>query len=137
VPDAIGTAGPTPRTRVFSGAPWEKHVGYCRALKVGDRVFVTGTAPIDEDGTVHAPGDAYAQTRRCLEIIERALDELEVPLDRVVRTRMFVTDIERWEDYGRAHGEVFGTCPPATAMVEVRRLIDPDMLVEIEADAVL
>lgn len=127
----------TPRLRVFSGAPWEARVGYCRALRVGDRVFVTGTASVADDGTVFAPGDAYRQTRRCLEIMERALGELGVPMDRVVRTRMFVTDIEQWEAYGRAHGEVFGGHPPTTSMVEVRRLIDPHMLVEIEADAVL
>jgi isochorismate pyruvate lyase len=112
-------------------------VGYCRALRVGDRVFVTGTASVADDGTIHAPGDAYGQARRCLEIIERALAELDVPMDRVVRTRMFVTDIARWEDYGRAHGEVFRDHPPTTSMVEVRRLIDPDMLIEIEADAIV
>lgn len=123
--------------RVFSGAPWEKPVGYCRALRAGDRVFVTGTAAVAEDGGIHAPGDAYAQTRRCLEIIEMALGELGVGMDRIVRTRMFVTDISRWEDVGRAHGEVFGEHPCTTTMVEVSRLIDPDMLVEIEADAVI
>jgi isochorismate pyruvate lyase len=103
---------------------------------VGDRIFVTGTAAVHEGG-IYAPGDAYRQTRRCLEIIADALAELDVPLDRVVRTRMFVTDIERWQEYGRAHGEVFGDDPPTTTMVEVGRLIDPDMLIEIEADAVL
>ena len=112
-------------------------MGYCRALRVGDRVFVTGTASVADDGTVFAPGDAYRQARRCLEIMEKALAELGVPMDRVVRTRMFVTDIEQWEAYGQAHGEVFGGHPPTTTMVEVRRLIDPGMLVEIEADAVV
>ncbi|MGD2068944.1 MAG: RidA family protein [Gemmatimonadota bacterium] len=121
--------------RVFSGAPWEAKVGYCRALRAGDRVFVTGTAPLAPDGGVHAPGDAYRQTRRCLEIIETALAELGVGMERVVRTRMFVTDIERWEEYGRAHGEVFAEHPCTTTLVEVRRLIEPDMLIEIEADA--
>ncbi len=125
------------RTRVFSGAPWEERVAYCRALRVGERVFVTGTASVADDGSVHAPGDPYEQTRRCLEIIRRALAELGVGMDKVVRTRMFVTDIERWQDIGRAHGEVFGDFPPTTTMVEVRRLIDPDLLVEIEADAVV
>lgn len=110
-------------------------MGYCRALRVGDRVFVTGTASVADDGTVHAPGDAYGQARRCLEIIERALAELDVPMDRVVRTRMFVTDIARWEEYGRAHGEAFGETMPATSMVEVSALIDPRMLIEVEAVA--
>lgn len=123
--------------RVFTGAPWEKHVGYCRVLKAERLVFVTGTAAVEPDGTVHAPGDGYRQTLRCLTIMRDALAELGVGLDRVARTRMFVTDIDRWKDYGRAHAEVFGAHPPTTTMVEVRRLIHPDMLIEIEADAVL
>lgn len=123
--------------RAFSGAPWEAQVGYCRALRAGDRVFVTGTAPVAEGGGVHAPGDAYAQARRCLEIVAEALAELGVGLERVTRTRMFVTDIARWAEYGRAHAEAFGDHPPTTSMVEVRRLIDPEMLIEIEADAVV
>lgn len=123
--------------RVFSGAPWEKTVGYCRALKAGDRVFVTGTAPIAADGGVHAPGDGYEQARRCFDIMREALAGLGADLEHVTRTRMFVTDIDRWEEYGRAHREAFGAHPPATTMVEVRRLIHPDMLIEIEADAVV
>jgi enamine deaminase RidA (YjgF/YER057c/UK114 family) len=123
--------------RAFSGAPWEAQVGYCRALRAGDRVFVTGTAPVAEGGGVHAPGDAYAQARRCLEIVARALAELGAGLEHVTRTRMFVTDIARWAEYGRAHAEAFGDHPPTTTMVEVRRLIDPEMLIEIEADAVV
>ena len=122
--------------RVYSGAPWEAHVGYCRALKAGELVFVTGTAAVEPNGTIHAPGDGYRQTLRCIEIIERALRELGLGIDRVTRTRMFVTDIDRWREYGRAHAEVFGAHPPATTMVEIRRLIHPDMLIEIEADAV-
>ena len=98
---------------------------------------MTGTAPVADDGSTHAPGDAAAQTRRCLEIIERALGEVGATMADVVRTRMFVTDISRWQEYGQAHGEVFRTHPPCTTMVEVKALIDPDMLIEIEADAIV
>lgn len=122
--------------RVFSGAPWESQVGYCRALRVGELIFVTGTAPVAVGGGVHAPGDAYAQTRRCFEIIGAALAELDTGFEHVVRTRLFVTDIARWEEIGRAHREVFADHPPCTTMVEVAALIDPAMLVEIEVDAV-
>ncbi|MBT8487871.1 MAG: RidA family protein [Gemmatimonadetes bacterium] len=123
--------------RVFSGAKWEEHVGYCRALRTGDQIFVTGTAPVNPDGTVHEPGDGYAQARRCFEIMLEALDNLGAGPEHVTRTRMFVTDIERWNEYGQAHQEVFGEHPPTTTMVEVRRLIHPDMLIEVEADAVV
>lgn len=122
--------------RVFSGAPWERRVGYCRALRAGDRIFVTGTAAVAPGGSVHAPGDAYRQARRCFEIIRQALDELGVGMEDVTRTRMFVTDIEQWEAFGRAHAEAFGNHPPTTSMVQVSRLIHPDMLIEVEADAV-
>lgn len=123
--------------RVFSGAKWETEVGYCRALRAGDRVFVTGTAPVAPGGGVAHVGDAYRQTLRCLEIMREALEGLGAGMEHVTRTRMFVTDIERWEEFGRAHGEVFADAPPATTMVEVSRLIDSDMLIEIEADAVV
>ena len=126
-----------PFERVFSGAPWEAKVGYCRSLRVGERVFVTGTAPATEDGACYAPGDAYAQARRCFEIIAEALAGVGAGMADVTRTRMFVTDIDRWEAFGRAHAEVFGEHPPTTTLVEVRRLIDPEMLIEIEADAVV
>lgn len=126
-----------PFQRVFSGAPWEEQVGYCRALRAGDRIFVTGTAPVAEEGGVHAPGDAYKQARRCFDIIAAALARLGAGLEDVTRTRMFVTDISRWPEYGRAHAEAFGDHPPTTTLVEVRRLIDPEMLIEIEADAVV
>jgi enamine deaminase RidA (YjgF/YER057c/UK114 family) len=122
--------------RTYSGAPWEERVGYCRALRAGSRIFVTGTAPVAEDGSVFAPGDGHAQARRCFEIIRQALENLDADLTCVVRTRMFVTDIARWEEFGRAHAEFFGDHPPATTMVEVKGLIDPDMLIEVEADAV-
>lgn len=126
-----------PFQRVFSGAKWEEHVGYCRALRTGERVFVTGTAPVNADGTVHEPRDGYAQAKRCLRILTDALAEVGARPEDVTRTRMFVTDIEQWEDFGRAHREVFGEHPPTTTMVEVRRLIHPDMMIEIEADAVV
>lgn len=122
--------------RVYTGAPWEERVGYCRALRAGDRLFVTGTVAVDADGSVHAPGDGYRQAVRALEIIRGALEELGAGPEHVTRTRMFVTDIERWEEYGRAHAEFFGEHRPATTMVEVSRLMDPAMLIEIEADAV-
>jgi enamine deaminase RidA (YjgF/YER057c/UK114 family) len=123
--------------RVFSGAPWESEVGYCRALRADDRIFVTGTAPMTPDGNVHAVGDGYAQAVRCIEILRQAVEELGGSMEHVTRTRMFVTDIDRWEEYGRAHNEVFHDHPPTTSMVEVSRLIHPDMLIEIEADAVV
>ena len=122
--------------RAFSDAPWESKVGYCRALRASDHIYVTGTAPVADDGTVFAPGDGYAQARRCLEIIQQALRDLGADCEHVVRTRMFVTDIARWEEFGRAHAEFFADHPPATSMVEVKSLIDPTMLIEIEAEAV-
>jgi enamine deaminase RidA (YjgF/YER057c/UK114 family) len=120
--------------RISSGAPWEPIIGYSRAVVAGGWVEVSGTAPVI-DGEVAAPGDAYAQAVVCLQIIERILAEAGASLSDVVRTRMFVTDISRWQEYGRAHGEFFGDVLPATAMVEVSQLIDPAMLIEIEASA--
>lgn len=122
--------------RAFSGAPWETQVGYCRAIRAGDHICVSGTAPAADNGATFAPGDAYAQTKRCLEIIERALRDLGADRTSVVRTRMFVTDIRRWAEYGRAHREFFSDHPPVTSMVEVKSLIDPAMLIEIEVDAI-
>lgn len=122
--------------RTFSKAPWEKQIGYCRAVKAGNNIYVTGTAAVDENGNPFAPGDGYRQARRCLEIIQDALTRLGADMKSVVRTRMFVTDISRWPEFGKAHGEFFATHPPATSMVEVKALISPEMLIEIEADAV-
>lgn len=122
--------------RTFSGAPWEARVGYCRALRAGPHIYVTGTAAVDDNGNVFAPGDAYAQAKRCFQIIERALADLGADLHCVVRTRMFVTDISRWQEFAKAHNEFFAESPPATTMVEVRSLIDPALLIEVEADAV-
>ncbi len=123
--------------RAFSGSPFEPKVGYCRAVRAGAHVYVTGTTAVKEGGGIVGVGDGYAQAKRCFEIIEKALGELGAGLADVVRTRMFVTDISRWEEYGRAHHETFAAHPPATTMVEVKALIDPTMLIEIEADAVV
>jgi enamine deaminase RidA (YjgF/YER057c/UK114 family) len=123
--------------RVYSGAPWEAQVGYCRALRAGNMIFVTGTASVSAGGEVFAPGDAYAQARRCFDIIREALAALGATMGDVTRTRMFVTDISRWAEFGRAHAEAFANNPPTTSMVEVRSLLDPAMLIEIEADAVV
>lgn len=123
------------RQRYSSGMKWERVVGYSRAVRVGNRIYVTGTTATDENGDVVGVGDAYAQTVQTIKNIERALQALDAGLENVVRTRMFVTDISRWEEYGKAHGEFFRKILPATTMVEVSRLINPQMLVEIEADA--
>ncbi len=123
--------------RIYTGAPWESKVGYCRAIRAGKHIYITGTAPVDDEGETFAPGEAYEQTRRCLEIIDKALKELGATLSHVVRTRLFVTDISRWEEYGQAHQEAFKDYPPATTMVEVNSLISPDMLIEVEAIAYL
>jgi enamine deaminase RidA (YjgF/YER057c/UK114 family) len=120
--------------RFASGAPWEPVVGYSRAVAAGDHVWVTGCTSI-VDGVVVHEGDAAAQTRQAIRNIETALEALGCSLGDVVRTRIFVTDISRWEEFGRAHGDAFGDVLPATSMVEVSRLIDPRMLVEVEAVA--
>jgi enamine deaminase RidA (YjgF/YER057c/UK114 family) len=120
--------------RVSSGTPWEPVVGYSRAVRAGDTVYVSGcTATVE--GEVVAVGDAYEQTRLALQVVVDALSRLGAEPRHVVRTRMYVTDISRWEEVGRAHGELFGDIRPATSMVEVSRLIDPRMLVEVEAVA--
>ena len=125
------------RQRYSSGMKWESIVGYSRAVRVGNRIYVTGTTATNENGDVVGVGDAHAQTVQTVKNIERALQALGAGLEHIVRTRMFVTDISRWEEYGKAHGEFFREIMPATTMVEVSKLIDPNMLIEIEADAEL
>lgn len=125
------------RERIASGTKWEEIVGYSRAVRVGSRIHVSGTTATDGSGRIVGRGDPYRQTQQTIDNIESALGRLGAGLDDVVRTRIFVVDIDQWQDVGRAHGERFGKARPATTMVEVRRLVDPAMLVEIEADAIV
>ncbi|MEO6589820.1 MAG: RidA family protein [Pyrinomonadaceae bacterium] len=125
------------REKYSSGAKWEQIVGYSRAVKVGTRIYVTGTTATDAEGEIVGIGNAYLQTVQTITNIEKALHALGASLENVVRTRIFVTDISKWEEYGRAHGEFFKDILPTTTMVEVSKLIDENMLVEIEADAEL
>ena len=125
------------RRRVSSSSPFEELFGFCRATRIGDRIHVAGTAPIGPDGSTVGVGDPAAQARRCFDIIGDALGELGGSYDDVVRTRMFLTDIDDWEAVGRVHGDYFRHIRPVSTMVAVARLIDPDWRVEIEADALI
>jgi enamine deaminase RidA (YjgF/YER057c/UK114 family) len=125
------------RTNFGSGGPWEAAVGYSRAVRVGNMIHVAGTTALDDEGRLVGEGDAYAQAKQALRNIRTVLERAGAGLADVVRTRIYVTDISRWEEVGRAHGEVLGDVRPAATMVEVARLIDPRMLVEIEAEAMV
>jgi enamine deaminase RidA (YjgF/YER057c/UK114 family) len=124
------------RNKIFTGTPWEPKVGYARAVQVGDVVHVSGTTGTDPSGKVLAPGDAYSQTVQAIRNIENALKRLGLGLEYVVRTRIYVTQMDRWEEVAKAHAELFGEVHPATSLIGVARLVDPEMLVEIEAEAV-
>ncbi|MGK2861942.1 MAG: RidA family protein [Chitinophagaceae bacterium] len=125
------------RTNYSSGAKWENIVGYSRAVKFGNLIEVTGTVAVDENSMLVGKNDAYVQTKYIIEKIEKVLIQAGATLNDIIRTRMFVTDISRWEEYGKAHGEIFRDIKPCTSMVEVRALIDPDFLIEIEATAII
>lgn len=124
------------RKLVSSGSPLEPRIGFSRAVRVGPFVAIAGTAPITPDGGVAAPGDVYGQTQRCLEVIAQAIADAGLSMASVIRTRVMLTDISRWEDAARAHGEVFSSVKPACTFVEVKGFIHPDWLVEIEADCI-
>jgi enamine deaminase RidA (YjgF/YER057c/UK114 family) len=126
-----------PPSRTSSGSPYEDSIGFCRAMRTGNRIVVAGTGPIAADGSTAAPGDAYGQAKRCLEIIVTAIEDLGGTVKDVVRTRMFLVDVDDWEAVGRAHGEVFTDTKPAATMLAVKALIGKDWLVEIEAECEL
>jgi len=125
------------RNNMFSGSTWESIMGYSRLVKYGQQIFISGTTSIDEKGKVVGAGDAYLQTKNIIQIIEKSLKKTNANLTNIVRTRMYVTNIQEWESIGKAHAEYFKDIQPASTMVEVKSLMRPELLVEIEADAIL
>lgn len=125
------------RKNISSGSPYETSIGFSRAVRIGNTVCVSGTAPINKDGATAHPGDVYKQSLRCLEIIKSAIEESGGKLENTIRTRIYLTDIRRWKQASKAHAEVFGKIKPASTLVEVSRLLADDWLVEIEADCVV
>jgi enamine deaminase RidA (YjgF/YER057c/UK114 family) len=122
------------RKRISSGSPFEEPIGFCRAIRTGNRILVSGTAPIAEDGSTAFPGDVYRQTVRCLQIIEEAIGKAGGNLEDVIRTRVYLADGDTWQEAGKAHGQFFGNIRPASTFIEVSRLIDPEWMVEVEAE---
>jgi len=122
------------RKNISSGSPYEKPIGFSRAVRIGNRIAVAGTGPIASDGTTACPADPYGQARRCLEIIQNAIEKAGGLLSDVIRTRMYITDMSRWQEITKAHGEFFGEILPASTLIEVKGLADPDWFVEMEAE---
>jgi enamine deaminase RidA (YjgF/YER057c/UK114 family) len=125
------------RKRAYSGSPFEKEIGFCRAIRVGNSINVAGTAPIAPDGATACPGDAYGQAKRCIEIMKASIEELGGRLEHVIRTRMILTKQSVWEEVGRAHGEFFAEIQPASTVIVVKKLVRDDWLVEMEAEAIV
>ncbi|MBZ0255125.1 RidA family protein [bacterium] len=125
------------RKLVSSGSPYEGSIGFSRAVRIGNTIAVSGTAPIAADGSTAAPGDMHGQAKRCLEIIEKAITDAGGKIENVIRTRMYLTDAARWEEAGKAHGEFFSEIRPASTMVVVKELLSPEWLVEMEADCLI
>jgi enamine deaminase RidA (YjgF/YER057c/UK114 family) len=123
------------RTQISTGTDWEERIGYCRALKVGNEVHVSGTTATDDEGNIIGVDDPYQQTKQCIDNIETALNQLDAELEHVIRTRLFVVDVDDFDDIGRAHGEAFGEVRPTTTLVEISGLVNDDMLLEMEAEA--
>lgn len=128
---------PSPRTRTLSASPFEARIGFCRAVRDGEFIAVSGTAPIGPDGRTAGVGDPAAQTRRCFQVVREALESLGGSLEDVIRTRVYITRLEDWEAIGSAHGEIFGDIRPASTILQVQGLLDPEWRVEVEADAVV
>ncbi|NIP44370.1 MAG: RidA family protein [candidate division Zixibacteria bacterium] len=125
------------RQNISSGSPYEKSIGFSRAVRIGNIVSVSGTGPLADDGSTYAPGDAYGQAQRCLQIIKKAIEDAGASLDDVIRTRMYIAGMAKWEQVAKAHGEFFSEIRPASTLIEVHAFVRPDWYVEIEADCVI